>query len=38
MIWYMLGIFVGAMAGLGYLVDRRIDNKYNPEKHHEHEA
>lgn len=36
--WWMLGIFVGAMLGLGYLVDKWIDNKYNPEKYYERKA
>lgn len=38
MIWLMLGVFVGAMLGLAYLIDQWADNKYNPEKIYEHET
>ncbi len=31
----MLGIFIGGMVGLGWLIDRWADDRYNPEKNNE---
>jgi len=36
--WAMLGTFIAGMVGLGWLIDQWVDNKYNPEKHHEQKA
>lgn len=33
--WLMLVIFIGAMIGLGWLIDRWADELFNPEKKNE---
>lgn len=33
--WLMLGIFIAAMVGLGWVIDRWADELFNPEKNNE---